>query len=49
MRQHEELYDFSNKKYSDAHFKAIIWKEIGETLNLGKKNILYLPITLILP
>lgn len=33
VRGHEELYDMSNKKYSDNLHKDKIWKEIGEEIN----------------
>ena len=33
VRGHEELYDMSNKKYSDNLHKNKIWKVIGEEIN----------------
>lgn len=33
VREYEELYDMSNKKYSDNLHKDNIWKLIGEKIN----------------
>jgi hypothetical protein len=32
MRKCEELYDMSNKKYSDSVWKEKLWEPIGEEL-----------------
>jgi hypothetical protein len=32
LRKYEELYDMSNKKYSDNVWKEILWGHIGEEL-----------------
>jgi hypothetical protein len=37
VRKCEELYDISNKKYSDSVWKEILWEQISEELKkLGK-------------
>ena len=37
VRKCEELYDMSNKKYSDSVWKEKLWGQIGEELEkLGK-------------
>jgi len=30
VRKCEELYDMSNKKYSDSVWKEILWEKIGK-------------------
>lgn len=43
VREHQEIYDMSHKKYMDTHHKNKVWNEIGETLNTGEHiGILYL-------
>jgi len=32
VRKYEELYDMSNKKYSDSVWKEKLWGQIGEEL-----------------
>jgi len=32
VRKCEELYDISNKKYSDSEWKEKLWQQIGEEL-----------------
>lgn len=34
VRQFDELYDMSHKKYSDNQHKDLIWAKIGQKLNL---------------
>lgn len=33
VRLHQGLYDLSHPKYSDATWKDLRWKEIGQELN----------------
>jgi len=37
LRKCEELYDISNKKYSDSVWKAKLWEQIGEELKKSGK------------
>jgi len=37
VRKCEELYDMSNKKYSDSVWKEILWGRIGEELKKSGK------------
>jgi hypothetical protein len=37
VRQCEELYDVSNKKYSDSVWKEKVWGKIGEELKKSGK------------
>ena len=37
MRKCEELYDMSNKKYSDSVWKEKLWGQIGEELKKSGK------------
>jgi hypothetical protein len=37
VRKCEELYDKSNKKYSDSAWKEIVWEKIGEELKKSGK------------
>ena len=42
VRQYEELFDMSNKRYNDNLFKDKLWNRIGEELNKpGKKLKIY--------
>jgi hypothetical protein len=42
VRKCEELYDMSNKKYSDSVWKEGLWGQIGEELKKsGKIQCLY--------
>jgi hypothetical protein len=43
VRKCEELYDMSNKKYSDSVWKEELWRQIGEELKKSGKRILKLP------
>lgn len=36
VRANKELYDTSNKKYSDTGFKNEVWKKIADVFSLGK-------------
>lgn len=36
VREHEELYDMSHRKYMDTPHKNKLWDEIGQTLKTGK-------------
>jgi hypothetical protein len=42
VRKCEELYDMSNKKYSDSVWKEELWGQIGEELKKSGKRILKL-------
>jgi hypothetical protein len=37
LRKYEELYDMSNKKYSDNAWKEKLWGRIGEELKKSGK------------
>jgi hypothetical protein len=37
VRKCEELYDMSNKKYSDSVWKEKLWGQIGEVLKMSGK------------
>jgi hypothetical protein len=37
LRKYEELYDMSNKKYSDNAWKEKLWGHIGEELKKSGK------------
>jgi len=37
LRKYEELYDLSNKKYSDSVWKEKLWVQIGEELKKSGK------------
>jgi len=39
VREHQGLYDLSHPKYSDANWKDLRWKEIGQVLNQSGKLI----------
>ena len=43
VRGYEELYDMSNKKYSDSYVKEKIWNSIGEELNKSGKIVNFIP------
>jgi len=42
VRKCEELYDMSNKKYSDSVWKEELWGQIGEELKKSGKRVLKL-------
>jgi hypothetical protein len=42
VREHTELYDLSNSKYSDSLHKENIWEEIAEYTETCTLNKLYL-------
>jgi hypothetical protein len=41
VRKCEELYDMSNKKYSDCVWKEKLWEQIGEELKQSVTMIFY--------
>lgn len=34
VRQYDEIYDMSHRKYSDNQHRDIVWTKIGQKLNL---------------
>jgi len=41
VREHQGLYDLNHPKYSDANWKELRWKEIGQVLNQSGKLSVY--------
>jgi hypothetical protein len=52
VRKCEELYDISNKKYSDSVWKEKLWEQMGEELKKSGKYqcsfIAHIEVTIIL-
>lgn len=39
VRNHEELYNFADKRYSDNAHKQKLWKQIAEELQKSKYRV----------